>query len=188
VVGELEDEFDIAARTAGFTRRGDVAGRQHHAARPGQQLHWTFRARLEETLADFCWHSSPSADAGESVEYAGRRFVSPRWPPAHCARAVRRSRLNPQPTTSKQQLATFLDHSPQTRSPHSGYAARLWVVFRGLLLIHLVPAIPSCRSGEARPRPTSLSCAVRTGWMRAGTQYLRYWRGCCTPTWASRCA
>ena len=78
VVGELEDEFDIAARTAGFNAEGVMSLDGSTTLRDlGTQLHWTFpREAGVETLAGFLLAQlGHLPDAGESVQYGGRRFV-----------------------------------------------------------------------------------------------------------------
>jgi CBS domain containing-hemolysin-like protein len=78
VVGELEDEFDIAARTADFNTAGVMSLDGSTTLRDlDTQLHWTFpREAGVETLAGFLLAQlGHLPDAGESVEHGGRRFV-----------------------------------------------------------------------------------------------------------------
>src|ERR1035437_4831569 len=78
VVGELEDEFDIAARTAGFNAEGVMALDGSTTLRDlGTQLGWTFpREAGVETLAGFLLAQLGHIPvAGESVVHGGRRFV-----------------------------------------------------------------------------------------------------------------
>jgi CBS domain containing-hemolysin-like protein len=78
VVGELEDEFDIAARTAGFNAEGVMALDGSTTLRDlGTQLGWTFpREAGVETLAGFLLAQLGHVPvAGESVVHGGRRFV-----------------------------------------------------------------------------------------------------------------
>jgi CBS domain containing-hemolysin-like protein len=78
VVGELEDEFDVAARTAGFNAEGVMALDGSTTLRDlGTQLSWTFpREAGVETLAGFMLTQLGHLPiAGESVTHAGRRYV-----------------------------------------------------------------------------------------------------------------
>jgi putative hemolysin len=78
VVGELEDEFDIAARTAGFNAEGVMALDGSTTLRDlGTQLGWTFpREAGVETLAGFLLTQLGHLPIpGESVTYGGRRYV-----------------------------------------------------------------------------------------------------------------
>jgi CBS domain containing-hemolysin-like protein len=78
VVGELEDEFDIAARKADFNAAGVMSLDGSTTLRDLEtQLHWTFpREAGVETLAGFLLTQlGHLPDAGESVEYKGRRFM-----------------------------------------------------------------------------------------------------------------
>lgn len=78
VVGEMEDEFDIASRTADFNAAGVMSLDGSTTLRDlGTQLHWTFpREAGVETLAGFLLAQlGHLPDAGESVEYKGRRLV-----------------------------------------------------------------------------------------------------------------
>jgi putative hemolysin len=78
VVGELEDEFDVAARTAGFNAEGVMALDGSTTLRDlGTQLGWTFpREAGVETLAGFLLTQLGHLPvAGESVSYGERRYV-----------------------------------------------------------------------------------------------------------------
>ncbi|HUD21784.1 MAG TPA: hemolysin family protein [Acidobacteriaceae bacterium] len=78
VVGELEDEFDIAARTADFNAAGVMSLDGSTTLRDlGTQLGWTFpREAGVETLAGFLLAQLGHLPvAGESVKYGDRRYV-----------------------------------------------------------------------------------------------------------------
>lgn len=78
VVGELEDEFDIASRTSTFSSSGVTVLDGSTTLRDlGTQLRWTFpREAGVETLAGFLLAQlGHLPSAGESVVYEGRRFV-----------------------------------------------------------------------------------------------------------------
>jgi CBS domain containing-hemolysin-like protein len=78
VVGELEDEFDIAGKAAGFNAEGVMALDGSTTLRDlGTQLGWTFpREAGVETLAGFLLAQLGHLSvAGESVTYGGRRFI-----------------------------------------------------------------------------------------------------------------
>jgi putative hemolysin len=78
VVGELEDEFDIAARTANFNAQGVMALDGSTTLRDlGTQLGWTFpREAGVETLAGFLLTQLGHLPVpGESITYGGRRYV-----------------------------------------------------------------------------------------------------------------
>jgi putative hemolysin len=78
VVGELEDEFDIASRTTLFSSTGVMSLDGSTSLRDlGTQLHWTFpREAGVETLAGFLLAQlGHIPEEGESVEYEGRRFI-----------------------------------------------------------------------------------------------------------------
>lgn len=77
IVGEMEDEFDVAKaalmRTAGvMSLEGTTTLRDL-----GTQLHWTFpRETGAETLAGFLLAQLGHVpEAGESIEYSGRRYT-----------------------------------------------------------------------------------------------------------------
>ena len=110
VVGELEDEFDIASRTADFNAAGVMSLDGSTTLRDlGTQLHWTFpREAGVETLAGFLLTQlGHLPDAGESVEYKGRRLVVAEMAGRRIAR-VRVETIAPEPLTStnNQQPAT----------------------------------------------------------------------------------
>ena len=78
VVGELEDEFDIAARTSTFNSSGVTLLDGSTTLRDlGTQLRWTFpREAGVETLAGFLLAQLGHIPvAGESVDFEGRRYV-----------------------------------------------------------------------------------------------------------------
>ena len=78
VVGELEDEFDIAARTSTFSSSGVTVLDGSTTLRDlGTQLRWTFpREAGVETLAGFLLAQLGHIPvAGESVDFEGRRYV-----------------------------------------------------------------------------------------------------------------
>jgi putative hemolysin len=78
VVGELEDEFDVAGKTAGFNAEGVMALEGSTTLRDlGTQLGWTFpREAGVETLAGFILTQLGHLPvAGESIVHGSRRFV-----------------------------------------------------------------------------------------------------------------
>src|SRR3984885_12741445 len=78
IVGELDDEFDIAARSTLFNTAGVMSLDGSTTLRDlGTQLHWSFpREPGVETLAGFLLaHLGHIPVAGESVEYQDRRFT-----------------------------------------------------------------------------------------------------------------
>jgi CBS domain containing-hemolysin-like protein len=108
VVGELEDEFDIAARTADFNAAGVMSLDGSTTLRDlDTQLHWTFpREAGVETLAGFLLAQlGHLPDAGESVEYGGRRFVVAEMAGRRIAR-VRVETIAPETSTHNQQPTT----------------------------------------------------------------------------------
>ena len=108
VVGELEDEFDIASRTADFNAAGVMSLDGSTTLRDlGTQLHWTFpREAGVETLAGFLLAQlGHLPDAGESVEYKGRRLVVAEMAGRRIAR-VRVETIAPEPSTNNQQPST----------------------------------------------------------------------------------
>ena len=108
VVGELEDEFDIASRTADFNAAGVMSLDGSTTLRDlGTQLHWTFpREAGVETLAGFLLAQlGHLPDAGESVEYKGRRLVVAEMA-GHRISRVRVETIAPEPSTNNQQPAT----------------------------------------------------------------------------------
>jgi CBS domain containing-hemolysin-like protein len=99
VVGELEDEFDIASRTAGFNAEGVMALDGSTTLRDlGTQLGWTFpREAGVETLAGFLLTQLGHLPVpGESVSCAGRRYVIEQMAGRRIAR-VRVETLTPEP-------------------------------------------------------------------------------------------
>ncbi|HWZ51464.1 MAG TPA: hemolysin family protein [Granulicella sp.] len=78
VVGELEDEFDIASRTTLFSSTGVMSLDGSTSLRDlGTQLRWSFpREAGVETLAGFLLAQLGHIPVeGESVEYEGRHFI-----------------------------------------------------------------------------------------------------------------
>jgi putative hemolysin len=78
IVGELDDEFDIAARSTLFSTAGVMSLDGSATLRDlGTQLHWSFpRETGVETLAGFLLaHLGHIPVAGESVVYEGRRYT-----------------------------------------------------------------------------------------------------------------
>jgi len=78
VVGELEDEFDIAARTTNFNSAGVMSLDGSTTLRDlGTQLRWTFpREAGVETLAGFLLAQLGHLPVpGESIVFEGRRFT-----------------------------------------------------------------------------------------------------------------
>jgi CBS domain containing-hemolysin-like protein len=108
VVGELEDEFDIAARTADFNAAGVMSLDGSTTLRDlDTQLHWTFpREAGVETLAGFLLAQlGHLPEAGESVEFGGRRFVVAEMAGRRIAR-VRVETIAAESSTNNQQLTT----------------------------------------------------------------------------------
>ena len=108
VVGEMEDEFDIASRTADFNAAGVMSLDGSTTLRDlGTQLHWTFpREAGVETLAGFLLTQlGHLPDAGECVEYKGRRLVVAEMAGRRISR-VRVETIAPEPSTINQQPAT----------------------------------------------------------------------------------
>lgn len=78
VVGEMEDEFDIASRTTLFSSTGVLSLDGGTSLRDlGTQLHWTFpREAGVETLAGFLLAElGRIPEEGDSVEHDGRRYI-----------------------------------------------------------------------------------------------------------------
>jgi len=78
VVGEMEDEFDVASRTARVNSEGITALDGSTTLRDlGTQLGWTFpREAGVETLAGFLLTQLGHVPTiGESVDYEGRRYI-----------------------------------------------------------------------------------------------------------------
>jgi putative hemolysin len=78
IVGELDDEFDIATRSSLFSTTGVMSLDGSTTLRDlGTQLHWTFpREAGVETLAGFLLaHLGHIPATGESLEYDGRRYT-----------------------------------------------------------------------------------------------------------------
>ena len=100
VVGELEDEFDIAARTAGFNSAGVMSLDGSTTLRDlGTQLRWAFpREAGVETHAGFLLAQLGHLPVpGESVVFEGRRFIVAETAGRRIAR-VRVETLAPEPT------------------------------------------------------------------------------------------
>jgi putative hemolysin len=78
IVGELDDEFDIAPRSPLFSSTGAMSLDGSTTLRDlGTQLHWTFpREAGVETLAGFLLaHLGHIPTVGESIEHIGRRYT-----------------------------------------------------------------------------------------------------------------
>jgi CBS domain containing-hemolysin-like protein len=106
VVGELEDEFDIASRTAGFNAQGVMALDGSTTLRDlGTQLGWIFpREAGVETLAGFLLAQLGHLPVpGESVTHAGRRYIVEEMAGRRIAR-VRVETITPAPEDSALQL------------------------------------------------------------------------------------
>jgi putative hemolysin len=103
VVGELEDEFDIAARTSGFNSAGVMLLDGSTTLRDlGTQLRWAFpREAGVETLAGFLLAQLGHLPVeGESIVYAGRLYIVAEMAGLRIAR-VRVEALTPKlPTTN----------------------------------------------------------------------------------------
>jgi CBS domain containing-hemolysin-like protein len=99
VVGELEDEFDIAARTANFNSAGMMSLDGSTTLRDlGTQLRWTFpREAGVETLAGFLLaHLGHLPVPGESIIFDNRRFTVAEMSDRRISR-VRVETLTPEP-------------------------------------------------------------------------------------------
>jgi CBS domain containing-hemolysin-like protein len=110
VVGELEDEFDIAARTSGFNSAGVMLLDGSTTLRDlGTQLRWSFpREAGVETLAGFLLAQLGHLPVeGESVVYSGRLYIVAEMAGLRIAR-VRVEALTPTLTTHNSQLTTVL--------------------------------------------------------------------------------
>jgi CBS domain containing-hemolysin-like protein len=97
VVGELEDEFDIATRATGFNDQGVMALDGSTTLRDlNTQLGWNFpREAGVETLAGFLLAQlGHLPDPGESVTYEGRRYTVEEMSGRRIAR-VRVETINP---------------------------------------------------------------------------------------------
>ena len=106
VVGELEDEFDIASRAAGFNAEGVMILDGRTTLRDlGTQLGWTFpREAGVETLAGFLLTQLGHLPvAGETVTHAGRRYVVEQMIGRRIAR-VRVETIAPEPAPEDPQL------------------------------------------------------------------------------------
>ena len=78
IVGELEDEFDIASKTTLFSSTGVMSLDGSTSLRDLRtQLRWEFpREAGVETLAGFLLaHLGHIPEEGESLEYEGRRYI-----------------------------------------------------------------------------------------------------------------
>jgi len=102
VVGELEDEFDIAGKTAGFNAAGVMSLDGSTTLRDlGTQLRWTFpREAGVETLAGFLLAQlGHLPEVGESVVHGRRRYVVAEMAGRRIAR-VRVEAIPPRPEDS----------------------------------------------------------------------------------------
>jgi CBS domain containing-hemolysin-like protein len=78
IVGELEDEFDIASRTSTWTTDGVLSLDGNSTLRDmSTQLRWTFpREAGVETLAGFLlFHLGHIPQVGETLDFDGRRYT-----------------------------------------------------------------------------------------------------------------
>ena len=106
IVGELEDEFDIAARTSAFNAEGVMALDGSTTLRDlNTQLGWNFpREAGVETLAGFLLTQlGHLPDPGESVAFEGRRYTVEEMSGRRIAR-VRVETINPTQPTDDLQL------------------------------------------------------------------------------------
>jgi putative hemolysin len=97
----VEDEFDIAARTAGFNAEGVMTLDGSTTLRDlGTQLGWTFpREAGVETLAGFLLTQLGHIPVpGESVTHGGRRYIVEEMAGRRISR-VRVETLTPEPTS-----------------------------------------------------------------------------------------
>ena len=102
VVGELEDEFDIAARAAGFDAQGVMALDGSTTLRDlNTQLGWNFpREAGVETLAGFLLTQLGHIPTpGESITYDNRRYTVAEMANRRIAR-VQVEALTPEPTAT----------------------------------------------------------------------------------------
>src|SRR5271168_1112406 len=107
VVGELEDEFDIASRTTLFSSTGVLSLDGSTSLRDlGTQLRWTFpREAGVETLAGFLLAQlGHLPEPGESVIYGNRRYIVAEMAGRRIARvrveAIKSEEPQPLPLTS----------------------------------------------------------------------------------------
>jgi len=106
IVGELEDKFDIAARTSAFNAEGVMALDGSTTLRDlNTQLGWNFpREAGVETLAGFLLTQlGHLPDPGESVAFEGRRYTVEEMSGRRIAR-VRVETINPTQPTDDLQL------------------------------------------------------------------------------------
>ena len=106
VVGELEDEFDIASKATGFNAEGVMVLDGSTTLRDlGTQLGWIFpREAGVETLAGFLLTQLGHLPvAGESVVHASRRYIVEQMAGRRIAR-VRVETISPSPTPNAVQL------------------------------------------------------------------------------------
>jgi CBS domain containing-hemolysin-like protein len=111
VVGELEDEFDIAPRDAGLDAEGVLELDGSTTLRDlGTQLDWTFpREAGVETLAGFILaHLGHLPVAGESVTHSGRRYIVEQMAGRRIAR-IRVETLAPETDVSNPDLQLKLE-------------------------------------------------------------------------------
>jgi len=111
VVGELEDEFDIAAKTSAFNTEGVMALDGSTTLRDlGTQLGWSFpREAGVETLAGFILAQLGHLPIpGESVTHAGRRYVVEEMASLRIAR-VRVETITPEPKSDSDPLQLKLN-------------------------------------------------------------------------------
>ncbi len=111
VVGEVEDEFDIAPRTAGPDAEGVFELDGSTTLRDlGTQLGWTFpREAGVETLAGFILAQLGHLPvSGESVEHNGRRYIVEQMAGRRIAR-IRVETLTPEPAAANPDLQLKLE-------------------------------------------------------------------------------
>jgi CBS domain containing-hemolysin-like protein len=111
VVGELEDEFDIATKTSAFNTEGVMALDGSTTLRDlGTQLGWSFpREAGVETLAGFILAQLGHLPVpGESVVHAGRRYVVEEMAGLRIAR-VRVETITPEPKSDSDPLQLKLN-------------------------------------------------------------------------------
>jgi putative hemolysin len=113
IVGELDDEFDIAARSTLFNTAGVMSLDGSTTLRDlGTQLHWSFpREPGVETLAGFLLaHLGHIPVAGEAVDHEGRRYTIAEMAGRRIGRvnveALQRSLAQPTPDETDRTEAT----------------------------------------------------------------------------------
>ncbi len=182
VVGELEDEFDVAGKTAGFNSAGVMSLDGSTTLRDlSTQLRWVFpREAGVETLAGFLLAQlGHLPEVGESVVFGGRRFVVTEM----AGRRIARVRVE----TVRAEAATRRAGGGRVERRFSNPVRRIlitlpviWVVVSVVfLLIHLVPGDPVVQMLGEGATASDVSALRHAYGLDAplGEQYLRYWRG-----------